>query len=75
MDQQTLINVLLGIAGFCIAWWVNKIWGMVTAMQQDISNLHVKLAENYMPRSETNITLSRIFDKLDEIQSEIRGSK
>lgn len=72
MDQQTLINCLLSGVGAGIAWWVNNVWAMVKAQQQDISNLHIKLAENYVPRAELEARLTRIQDTLDEIRDGLR---
>jgi hypothetical protein len=81
MEQQLvnfifgLVMVLLGIIGTGIAWWVNTIWSMVKTQQAEINMLHIKLAENYMPRAELQDTLARIFDKLDEIQRDVREGK
>jgi hypothetical protein len=75
MDQQSFINILLGVAGFCIGWWVNAIWKMVGSMQADISNLHVELAKNYVPRAELEAKLDRILDAVDEIRGELRDKK
>jgi hypothetical protein len=78
MEQQ-FVNLLLstiaglfGIVGAGVTWWVNNIWSMVKAQQQDISNLHIKLAEGYVPRAELQDAMNRIFNKLDEIQKEVR---
>jgi len=68
MDQQTVINILIGVSGACIAWWVNAMWKMVEALQQDISNLHVELAKNYAPRAEMQATLDRILDAIDDLR-------
>lgn len=73
MDQQQIINILLTVAGFCVAWWVNKIWAMVQSQQQQITAVNLKLAENYAQKAELEKTFDRIFDKLDEIQKAQRG--
>ena len=82
MDQQTYINALIGamvtlttLAGSGVAWWVNTIWGMVKALQVQVTNLNVELAKNYVPRQELHATFERIFDKLDEIQRDLRAHK
>lgn len=75
MDMQTIINYLIGATGACVVWWVNTIWGMAKTLQQDVSNLHIELAKNYAPRAELQNTLERIFDKLDELQKEMREGK
>lgn len=75
MDQQTFINILLGSIGAGIGWWVNNMWAMVKMLQQDISALHIKLAENYVPRAELEQKLTRILDTLDEIRDSMRTVK
>lgn len=74
MDQQTLINCLLGGVGAGIGWWVNNVWSMVKSQQQDISNLHIELAKNYVPRAELEQKLTRMQDTLDEILRDLRRS-
>lgn len=71
MDQQ-LINAMAAVIGFGAAWWINNIWSMVKVLQQDISNLHIELAKNYVPRQELEMRLTRIQDTLDEIRDEMR---
>jgi len=71
MDQQTVINILISGVGAGVVWWVNVIWRMLETLQQDISHLHIKLAENYV----TKVELNRILDKLDEIQAELRNKE
>jgi predicted GTPase len=72
MDQQTLINLLLGAIGAGISWWVNSVWAMAKSQQKDISSLHIKLAENYVPRAELEGRLTRIQDRLDEVLEIVR---
>lgn len=74
MDQQGLINTLIAAIGSGIAWWVNNIWGMVKMQQKEISTLHIKLAENYVPRVEIEGKLGRIQDTLDEIRDHQRDA-
>jgi hypothetical protein len=59
--DQTFVNYLIGALGFCIAWWINNIWGMVKMLQQEVSNLHVELTKNYVPRVELEKNFERIF--------------
>ncbi len=78
MDQQIfnlivgLFSVLLTIIGVCVTWWVNTIWAMVKAQQQEISTLHVELVKNYVPRIEQQHMLDKIFTALDEIRRDIK---
>lgn len=78
MDQQlfqtltTIAGILIAAIGFCVAWWVNNLWAMVKGQQEQITNLSVKLAENYAPRAELEKTFERIFNLLEEIRKEVR---
>lgn len=72
MDQQTLINWLVGGGAAVFVWVVNRLWRMVETLQTDVSNLHIELAKNYVPRAELEGKLTRIQDTLDEIRDEFR---
>lgn len=72
VDAGQVINVLIGLVVAGIGWWVNNIWGMVKSLLNQVAELNVKLAENYAPRVELQNTFQRIFDKLDEIQRDMR---
>lgn len=71
LDANFIITTLLGIVLAGVSWWVKNLWAMVVAQQVQITALQVELARGYMPRAELQDTLTRIFNKLDEIQSEV----
>lgn len=71
MDQQQVMNVLFGVAGAFVAWWVNTIWAMVKSQQEQITAMNLKLAENYVQKAELEKTFNKIFDTMDEIKKEI----
>lgn len=75
MDQQNIINVLIGVIGSGIGWWVTNIWNMVKMQQKEISALHINLAANYVPRAEIEGKLGRIQDSLDEIRDHFRSGR
>lgn len=70
-----LINGLfaLVIAGF--SWWAKTMWAMISSQQQQITELNIELAKNYVPRAELQDTFKQIFQKLDDIQKEIKGGR
>lgn len=72
MDQQTLINTLMGIVTAGIGWWVKTIWATTKEQQKDIRDLYVKLAENYVPRAEIDHKLGRLQDSIDQIARALR---
>lgn len=78
MDSQQLINIafalcaaLFGLVCTGVTWWVNTIWSDVKSQKKQIDDLQLKLVEGYVPRSEMEKTLNRLFDKMDEISREI----
>lgn len=80
-DQQFynfLLTVVVGlttVAGSVVAWWVSTIWGMVKAIQLQVTELNVELVKNYVPRAELQATFDRILNKLDSIQTELRNDR
>lgn len=72
MQPQELLNVLGAVLLAGIGWWLNNLWQMVKSLQEQVSAVHVKLVEHYVPRSELVNTFQRIFEKLDEIQKELK---
>jgi len=68
-----LISLLLGLVIAGVGWWVKNIWAMVISQQEQISKLNLELAKNYATRAEFQATVDKIFEKLDEIQREMRG--
>lgn len=71
MNEQQVINILMGIAGAGVAWWVKTIWAMVRSQQEQITALNLKLAENYVQKIELEKTFNKLFDGMDEIKKEI----
>jgi hypothetical protein len=72
MQAQDLLNIAGAILLAGIGWWLNNLWQMVKSLQEQVSAVHVKLVEHYVPRSELVNTFQRIFEKLDEIQRELK---
>lgn len=73
MQAQEILNVLGAILLAGVGWWLNNLWAMVKSLQEQISTVHVKLVENYVPRAEMQDSFDRIFRKLDEIQKELKS--
>jgi hypothetical protein len=73
MDQQRIINVLGGIVMGVFGWWCNNIWQTVQSQQQQITQLNVELAKNYVPRVELQQSFDRIFSKLDAIDQQTKA--
>lgn len=71
-EAQMVLNLVGAILIAGAGWWLNNMWQMVKSLQEQISAVHVKLVENYAPRAELQSTFQRIFEKLDEIQGELK---
>lgn len=72
MEWQTVIN----IGGSCLlamlGWFARELWDIVKQIKQDLQNLEVKIADEYVKKVDINARfdkietiLERIFDKLD----------
>lgn len=72
MTPEQIITALLAVVTAGVGWWVKNIWAMVISQQQQITQLHLKVAESYVPKTEFREALDRILNKLDEIQKEVK---
>jgi hypothetical protein len=72
MGSQEVLNVVGAVLLAGAGWWLNNLWQMVKSLQEQLSAIHVKLVEQYMPRVEMQNVLNRIFEKLDEIQKDMK---
>lgn len=73
MQAQDLLNVGGAVLLAGVGWWLNNLWSMVKSLQEQLSAMHVKLVEQYVPRAELQSTFQRIFEKLDEIQRNLNS--
>lgn len=72
MEWQTVIN----IGGSCLlamlGWFARELWDIVKKIKEDLQNLEIKIADEYVKKVDINARfdkieniLERIFDKLD----------
>ena len=80
MDQQ-LFNIVIGVAGALGGWWMKAMWDGLKALQrtdheltQQVNNLQVLVAGQYMRREEFDKLSQAIFAKLDRIEDKL-GNK
>jgi hypothetical protein len=69
MDNQQIFNVIMVIAGFLAAFFVNKVTKDITRMEDDLKDLpHTYVAkDDYRTDiAEIKTMLAKIFDKLDK---------
>lgn len=72
MNQQDLINLVLGACMTVIGWFARELWTAVKNLKEDIKKIEVDLPTSYVRKDEINIRfdklesiLDKIFDKLD----------
>lgn len=77
MDQQ-LFNIVIGVAGALGGWWMKAMWEGLKDLQktdheltQQVSNLQILVAGEYMRREEFYKVSQAIFAKLDRIEDKL----
>lgn len=77
MDQQ-LFNIVIGVAGALGGWWMKAMWEGLKDLQrtdheltQQVNNLQVLVAGQYMRREEFDKVSQAIFAKLDRIEDKL----
>lgn len=77
MDQQ-LFNIVIGVAGALGGWWMKAMWEGLKDLQktdqqlsQQVNNLQILVAGQYMRRDEFEKTSTAIFTKLDRIEDKL----
>lgn len=73
MDNQHLINVILGLGLSVAGWFARELWAAVKELKADLSLLRETLPILYISRDdyrndirEIKTMLEKIFDKLDK---------
>jgi hypothetical protein len=59
-SAQKIINVLVAIMLAVFGWMGNTVWSIVQTQQQQLTQLNIELAKNYMPRVELQQQLDRM---------------
>ncbi|UOF78608.1 hypothetical protein [Bacteriophage sp.] len=77
MDQN-VINILIGICGALGGWWMKAMWEGLKDLQdtdkqlaQQVNNIQILVAGQYMRRDEFEKTSTAIFTKLDRIEDKL----
>lgn len=72
MNDQTIINLIMGTALAVIGWFARQLWDAVQTLKEDMKDLEVELPTHYVSKNEfeskfdkIESMLERIFDKLD----------
>ncbi len=72
MNDQSIINLIMGTALAVIGWFARQLWDAVQTLKEDMKDLEVELPTHYVRKEEfeskfdkIESMLERIFDKLD----------
>jgi hypothetical protein len=75
MEQQTVINLVLGTVSTVIGWFARELWTAVKDLKSDLAKLREEFPKTYVTRDdfredmrELKDMLGKIFDKLDAKQ-------
>ena len=77
MDQQ-LFNIVIGVAGALGGWWMKAMWEGLNDLKktdheltQQVNNLQILVAGQYMRRDEFDKVSQALFAKLDRIEDKL----
>ena len=78
MEQQTLINILIGASGFGFSFILARIWSALGDLQKrdealtdKLAHLEVIVAGSYVKQEQFNNTMNIVFNKLDKISEKL----
>lgn len=78
MDQQSLFNIAVALAGALGGWWMNVMWQSLTDLQKadklladKVSSIEILVAGNYVKRDDFDKVADNIFRKLDRIEDKL----
>jgi chaperonin cofactor prefoldin len=72
MDDQAIINVIIGTILSGLGWFARQLWDAVQDLKQDVKSIEVDLPTFYVRKEDLEsrldrmeASLNRIFEKLD----------
>ena len=72
MNDQTIINIIIGTALSVLGWFARQLWDAVQDLKEDMQKIEVELPTHYSRKDEIEakfdkleVMLQRIFEKLD----------
>lgn len=78
MDQQTLLNILLGLVSAGLVWFATTIWNAVQVLKEDLKELEVNLPKEYVAKVDYKEDLRALkqemrdgFTKIDHMLDQI----
>ena len=72
MEDQQIINVIIGVVLSVLGWFARQLWDAVQTLKEDVKQIEVDLPTHYLRKDEfenkldkIESMLEKIFDKLD----------
>ena len=72
MEDQQIINVIIGVVLSVLGWFARQLWDAVQDLKRDVKQIEVELPTHYLRKDEfenkldkIESMLEKIFDKLD----------
>lgn len=76
--SQEIFNIAVAIAGALGGWWLKVMWETLKDLQiadrqlvDKVSKIEILVAGNYVTKEDFDRTITRLFEKLDHIESKI----
>ena len=78
LSVQTVLNIMICVAGFLGGWILNTLWKTVQDLQiaddrlaDKVSSIEILVAGNYVTRDQLDKSLDTLFRKLDRIEEKL----
>ena len=71
MEDQTIINFVLGSIASVTGWFARELWAAVQQLKEDLYKLREELAKDYMPKDEFIAFKGELFTLLHRIEDKI----
>ena len=72
MEDQQIINVIIGVVLSVLGWFARQLWDAVQDLKKDVKQIEVDLPTHYVRKEDLEsrldrieLSLNRIFEKLD----------
>jgi hypothetical protein len=73
MDAQTYINAALAVICAGIGWFARTLWDGQQKLKDELSALHVKVAEEYVPNTRFESVLREINENIKLVLNKLDG--
>ena len=71
--DQSMVNLIITITAGGYGFVIKSMWDSVKNLDQQVGNLQVSVAGEYLKREEWKQDMQRLFDKLDAIDEKLDG--